>query len=440
MDEGEELELFVTAWRAELALSDETRDADALEARLRSECRELMGVGLSLDEALMVARHRLAAMASPLDSEMMPEGTDPVPSDAGARLWWHLPLALFLGLIAGVATRLMLSDGGQPGWLRAICLIPLGILALYLAVTAPSRDRLGLGVLGAGIAVSAAACVFYPADWSGQTTLLTMLHLPVFALVLVGIAHLGVRWRTLSAWMDWVRACGEAVIYYVLIALGGGVVLALVTAIFGAIGVATTTAFNEVIGWVFPVCAVGTLLVCGWLVQSRKSAIGTIAPVLSAIFTPVITIVLLSFLVVVAITSNPVDVDRDVLITFDGVLVLVEAIVLFTVSARPRAAGPRTLDWMQMVLIVSALIVDLLSLWAMWGRLAEYGASPNKLAALVLNILLFVHLTGALWGYGRIMRGARSSALQQWQSAALPVFAAWAGVVALVFPLVFSFR
>ncbi|MCI7513155.1 hypothetical protein, partial [Schaalia hyovaginalis] len=67
------------------------------------------------------------------------------------------------------------------------------------------------------------------------------------------------------------------------------------------------------------------------------------------------------------------------------------------------------------------------------------GASANKLAALGVNILLLIHLVGALLGYGRLARGRGPLALERWQSAALPVFAAWAGIVAFVFPLVFRF-
>lgn len=265
------------------------------------------------------------------------------------------------------------------------------------------------------------------------------MHLPVLLLVLLGLARLGKRWRGLEAWMDWVRFLGEAAVYYVLTALGGGVVIALLVAIFSAVGITEAGPLGTALSWIVPICAVGALFVCAWLVEFKKSAMENVAPVLTSIFTPVLALALLSFLVVVAVSGTPVEVDRFVLIAFDALLVVVEAIVLFTVSARPVESGPRVLDWMQLALIGAGILVDLLEAWALSGRLVEYGASPNKLAALVLNLILLALLVGAALAYIRILRGRPALGLVKQQALALPVLGAWAGVVAFAFPPLFSF-
>ena len=89
--------------------------------------------------------------------------------------------------------------------------------------------------------------------------------------------------------------------------------------------------------------------------------------------------------------------------------------------------------------IVVALVIDVLMLVAMSGRIAEFGASPNKLAALGLNVLLLINLAGSAWlAFAFLRRRSGFGALERWQMAYLPAFAVWAGVVAVVFPLVFG--
>ncbi|MDY2669622.1 permease prefix domain 1-containing protein [Schaalia hyovaginalis] len=419
-------------------------DLAELADHLRSEYDELQGLGLSPAEAALIVDHRFGA-GEELASEYLlahPERAWRRLDEDAERPAWHLPAALGIGLVAGVLTRLFAEFAPADRTellMRSVFLIPLALLAVYLAATARSRDARGLALLGTAVAAGAGIAIAYPGDPNGQTVFLTMIHLPVLVLVLVGIAYLGARWRSLEAWMDWVRFLGEGAIYYILTALGGGVVIALITAVFAAIGIETNGPYGTVLSWLIPICAVGALFVCAWLVELKKSAMENVAPVLTAVFTPVMTIALLSFLVVIAVTGNPIEANREILIVFDVLLIVVEAIVIFTVSARPSELRVRALDWMQMALIVAGIVVDLLLLWALGGRVVEYGASANKLAALGVNILLLIHLVGALVGYGRLARGRGSLALERWQSAALPVFAVWAGIVAFVFPLVFRF-
>lgn len=443
MTEIEELAVPLGRWREAVSVGRglTADDVDELEDHLLTEYRVLRRLGLSADEALLVANHRLGSPAD-VASEYLaahPERAwQQLPMVAPATTW-HLPAALGLGVAAGLVVRLPLEFSeafAESFLLRGAALVVLAFLAVYLVVTSSSRDRLGLALLAGGFGVGALAAAVYPGDWSTQTLPLMAIHLPVFLLILTGIAYLGPRWRTLEAWMDWVRYVGEAFIYYVLIAMGGSVVIGLLVGIFTAVGIDLENAAS----WIIPVPAVGAVLVCAWLVERKKSAMENMAPVLTAVFTPILTVALLSFLVVVALTGSPVSLDREVLIVFDLLLIVVAAIVLFTVSARPPESGPRVLDGMQLALICSGIAVDLLLLWALSGRLWEFGASPNKLAALIVNLLLLVHLTGSALHYVGVLRSKPSLRLERWQCLALPAFAAWAAIVALAFPPLFAFQ
>src|SRR5690606_24070011 len=98
-------------------------------------------------------------------------------------------------------------------------------------------------------------------------------------------------------------------IYYVLIALGGGVLTAFTMTMFSAIGVNAAWIAQE---WLVPCGAAGAVIVGSWLVEAKQSVVENMAPVLTRLFTPLFTIVLLVFLATMAWTGRPIDVQRDV--------------------------------------------------------------------------------------------------------------------------------
>ena len=67
--------------------------------------------------------------------------------------------------------------------------------------------------------------------------MLTILHLPIALWLAVGFAYVRGRWFADGGRMNFVRFSGELAIYYVLIALGGGVLTGFFTfMMFLAIG------------------------------------------------------------------------------------------------------------------------------------------------------------------------------------------------------------
>jgi hypothetical protein len=129
-----------------------------------------------------------------------------------------------------------------------------------------------------------------------------------------------------------------------------------------------------------------------------------------------------------------------VLISFDLLLVLVVGLVLYAVSARDPQAPPDFFDMLQLLLVVSALAVDGLTLSAIASRISDFGFTPNRVAALGENIILLVNLLWSAWLYLRFLRrGSPFAALEHWQMSYLPIYSAWAAIVVIVFPPLFRF-
>src|SRR5204863_9481971 len=117
----------------------------------------------------------------------------------------------------------------------------------------------------------------------GFTEVLTALHLPIALWLVVGIAYAGGRWGQVGGRMDFIRFSGELFIYYVLIALGGGVFAGFMALIFQAIGINVEP---FLVSWLLPCGAVGAVLVGSWLVEAKQSVVENMAAVLAGLFTP----------------------------------------------------------------------------------------------------------------------------------------------------------
>jgi hypothetical protein len=236
--------------------------------------------------------------------------------------------------------------------------------------------------------------------------------------------------------MDFVRFTGEWFIYYVLIALGGGVLMALTGLILEPTGIDV----EEMIGWVLPSGVAGAVIVAAWLVESKQRVIENMAPVLTMLFTPLFAVMLAGAAIVYAFTGFGGAFNRELLGVFDALMVVVLGLVLYGMSARDPSAEPGWMDRIQLATVVSALALDVVVLGAMVARIGELGFTPNRAAALGLNLVLLVSLVGTAWLSLAFLRGEGTfHRLERWQTGYLPVFAAWAAVVVFIFPLVFAF-
>jgi hypothetical protein len=237
--------------------------------------------------------------------------------------------------------------------------------------------------------------------------------------------------------MDFVRFTGEWFIYYVLIALGGGVLVALTVLILEPTGVAAEEWLPE---WVLPSGAAGAVIVAAWLVESKQRVVENMAPVLTMLFTPLFAVMLAGAAVVYAVTGLGRAFDRELLGIFDALLLVVLGLVLYGMSARDPSTSPDWMDGIQLVAVASALALDVMVLGAMIARIGELGFTPNRMAALGLNLILLVNLAGAAWLSARFLtRRSRLHRLERWQTTYLPVFALWAATVVVILPPLFAF-
>jgi hypothetical protein len=453
VDSDKELDGQIAEWRAYVHRRRELRDTDAeeLEDHLRSRIAELTEAGLRADEAFLIAVKRMGSLdevsrefarehSERLWKQLVLPGEPDLPASRSRR---ELPVMVLCAAVAALAIKVpswfgldIAEDDAAFFYVRNLSLFALPALAAYFAW----QRRVGLrviGVLALLFILGAVAANAYPLTGDSQSIVITAIHLPLALWLVVGVAYVGGDWRSDRRRMDFIRFTGEWLIYFILIALGGGVLTALTVGTFDAIGLDAEEFINS---WLLPCGAMAAVVVSAWLVEAKQSVIENMAPVLTRVFTPLFAATLLAFLVAVVWTNQGIDVERDVLILFDLLLVIVLGLLLYAISARDPLTRPGLFDSLQLALLVSALIIDVMVLLAITGRITEWGFTPNKTAALGENVILLTNLAWSAWLFLGFIRGRMPFArLERWQTRYLIVYAVWAWIVVLVFPPLFNF-
>ncbi|MBE3065274.1 MAG: hypothetical protein IMZ69_09700 [Spirochaetes bacterium] len=449
------LEEQIAQWRAYLRRRQALHgpDVEELEGHLRDQLAALTEAGLSGDEAFLVAVKRMGSLDA-LSREfarahserlwkqlvMAPEADEPAKtSHAETLVVLGLAVAAALAVKVPALFGLRLSPDEELPlfYVRNASFFVFPLLTVYFMWKRGSDVVSGLW-LALPFAAGAVLANVFPFRPGSDTELLTALHLPIVLWLAVGFAYVRSRWFADGGRMNFVRFTGELFIYYVLIALGGGVLTGFTVIMFDAIGMKPEWFIG---GWLIPCGAAGAVIIGSWLVEAKQSVIENMAPVLTRLFTPLFTILLLVFLATMAWTGNPISIKREELIGFDLLLAVVVGLVLYAASARDPQAPPDFFDALQLLLVVSALVVDLVALGAIAARISEFGFTPNRVAALGENLILLVNLAWTAWLYARFLRHRGSYAvLERWQIAYLPVYFVWAALVVVMFPVVFGYR
>jgi hypothetical protein len=442
------LELEIAEWRSFVghAPAVDGRDVEELEAHLRDQIADLNAAGLAADEAFLIAVKRMGSLDE-LSREFAREHS--------GRLWKQLvlaggaeeqtaatrwPEAVLFAVAAAVTVQIALLVAGfpdeEPAWLyRNESLLVLPFLAGWFARERrlPARDVLLL----AGAFLAAAVVInVYPYHEDAATEALAAAHLPVVLWFVVAYPYMGGILRSHERRMDFVRFTGEWFIYYVLIALGGGVLTGLTAAILEPTGVDP----DLVVQWVLPAGAAGAVIVAAWLVESKQRVIENMAPVLTMVFTPLFAVMLAGAALVYAVTGLGGAFDRELLGVFDALMVVVVGLVLYGISAREPSQAPGWMDRIQLAAVISALLLDAMVLASMAARIGDLGLTANRVAALGLNLVLLVNLGVTAWLSIRFLtRHTGVHRIERWQTTYLPVFALWAAAVVVILPPAFGF-
>ncbi|MEY4767932.1 MAG: hypothetical protein RL637_571 [Pseudomonadota bacterium] len=274
-----------------------------------------------------------------------------------------------------------------------------------------------------------------------DSVFLALIHLPLLFWTLIGLAFCGLGWRLSEMRMQFIRLNAELLIYNSVILLGGMILTALTLSLAELLdssrGFADWYMKNIALwGWVTSPLLSCFLIEKSLINQYRASAI------LAKIFSPLFLITVIFYLIALALQHKSLYTDRDFLLTFNLLLLVVLAIVMLSIAENQ---SNRTLShiwqWLNIGLIITTLLIDLLALTAISYRLIHYGMTVNRVVVSVSNLLIFIHLIGILYAYIKGLHDRNHyQFIQQWVTEYLPVYSVWTAVVVFILPFLFQFK
>jgi hypothetical protein len=405
------------------------RDARALEELYRSDRKAFRQ---AFEEALPEVQ------GEPL-AEAWRERLRP-PSEASFALqrdeWTFLAIAI---AIAGTLLKLpdILSLKEEFFYPRNLSFSVLPLLTAYFAWKGGFGLRaslwLALPMLFAAVHIN-----LLPDDADSDTLTLACIHLPLLLWGLLGFAFAGRPFGAVETRVAYLRFNGDLIVMSAVLAIAAGIFSAITIGLFSLIGLDISSFYGK---WVIVYGAPGIPILATLLVRGNPQLVGRVSPIVARIFTPLVGLMLLAFLIAMGVQGKDPYRDREFLLIFNILLIGVMAIVLFSVGEAAKGASGRFNLVMLFVLSVLAALNNAIALSAIAYRLFEFGWTPNRIAVLGGNVLIMGHLLGvcrALWHWLGLRAG--QDAVDRVIGRYLPVYVAWTAVVVFVLPHVFGYR
>ncbi len=268
------------------------------------------------------------------------------------------------------------------------------------------------------------------------------IHIPLFLWLLTGVAFAGRDWRHTDARMGFLRYIGEVIIYTTILILGGGILTGITLMLLNFIEKS-----YELSEWyqnyVIMYGIVSTPIVATFLLDKVIDKRLNIAPTIAKIFTPLFLITTFAYLIIMIVyQKNPFG-DREYLMALNILLIVVLGLLIFSIAERNTISPPSANDYLNIGLALATIVLDAIALSATLFRSTSdiYGFTPNRIAILGLNLLVFVHLTGILINYIRfVWKGKPFEKLENWIASYLPYYAIWAILVSVMLPILFWYK
>jgi hypothetical protein len=275
-----------------------------------------------------------------------------------------------------------------------------------------------------------------PGNLQQDSFSLICMHLPILLWAIVGHAYTGGRWQNVDKRTEFLRYNGDLAIMSVLVGLCGIALVGMTFGLFELIGISLEKLFQDYLAmWALPAVP----LVASYLVQTQPQLVNRVSPVLARVFTPLVLITLLIYLVAVIFTGRNPFIDRDLLLLFNVMLLAVVALIFFSISGRSESGLGKRDSLILLLLALSAILVNGVALTAIIYRISTWGITPNRLTVLGSNLLILGHLLVVANGLFRIsVAKSDENGLNKRLVSYLPYYALYALLVMLAYPLIFD--
>jgi len=302
------------------------------------------------------------------------------------------------------------------------------------------KQQLSMSKLVLPLILFIASAIFmnsFPYNEKSATFILSTIHLPIFLWSILGYAFIGGDLNNNQKKIAFLKFNGNFIVMTGLIFISGMFFTGITLALFELLKMDIQTFYFEQIA-VWALAAMPMLST--YLIQNNPDLVNKISPTIAKIFTPIVFITLLVFLIALFYNGKNIYNDRNFLLVFNAVLIGVMAIILFSLTEATNNTRSKFNLIILFGLGLLTIIANAIALSAISFRLSEFGISPNRLAVLGANLLIFIHLLFVSYGLFKNLKGKASIQDVEGNIALfIPAYAAWAAIITFIMPFIFKF-
>jgi hypothetical protein len=253
---------------------------------------------------------------------------------------------------------------------------------------------------------------------------------------LYGLVFIGFDIKDKTKRMDYIKYNGDLAILLAIIAIAGGILTGVTLGLFEAIDLKIENFyFEHVVIWGL----VSAPIAATFIIRKFPQVTNQIAVIIANLFSPLVLITLIGYLISILITGKDPYNDRDFLIVFNVMLLGVMAIIVFSISGITKKQRFSTITLFALSIIT--LIIDLVALSAIVYRLGEFGFTPNRTVILGSNLLIFGNLVLIMLDLYKVnFRNKEIKQVEFTIARYLPVYALWTIFVVFGIPLLFGLK
>jgi hypothetical protein len=265
---------------------------------------------------------------------------------------------------------------------------------------------------------------------------LVYIHLPLLMWCIFGLVFIDFNLKDKIKRIEYIRYNGDLAILMAIIVITGGILTGITIGLFDAIGFNIENFYMKNVVIAGSVCVP---IVATYIIKNYNTLTNKIAPIIANIFSPLVLLTAIIYLMALAISGKDPYSDRDFLLIFNIMLLGVMAVVVFSISETSTTRKQKFNEMILFILSIITVIIDLIALSAIFYRLNTFGLTPNRLAVLGSNILIFGNLALLIIDLYKVnFKKALIKKVELTIAKYLPVYLIWILFVIFGFPLIFS--
>jgi hypothetical protein len=351
----------------------------------------------------------------------------------------ELTFVIVASLIAGLIAKIpeftaIKADFFYP---RNMAFIVFTLLTAYFSWRQNIQPK-KLLIISVAILVSVFYINFLPNNSKSDTLILACIHLPLFLWAILGFTFVGDNLKNYHKRLDFLRYNGDLVVMTTIILIAGILLTVVTLGLFTLIDVRMEEFYFQ---YIVVMGLAASPIVGTYLVQTNPQLVNKVSPVIAKVFTPLVLLTLVIYLLAVIETGKDPYNDRDFLLIFNMLLIGVMAIILFSIAETTKNSESKIGTWLLLGLAIVTVIVNGIALSAILFRISEWGITPNRLAVLGGNILILTNLLFVTYRLFKTIKDSNEKDnIEKSIATFLPIYSIWTIIVTFIFPIIFSFK